>query len=158
MKTKNFISVLVCIIICELAGMIGSIFTTPAINGWYAGLVRPFLNPPNWIFAPVWTLLFALMGVALFLVWKKGIKSKEVKMAVKVFGLQLILNVLWSIIFFGLHNPAWAFGEIVILWLAILWTIVTFYKISKPASYLLIPYILWVSFASYLNLSLWLLN
>ncbi len=141
------------IIICELAGVIGSFFTTPSIATWYKTLVRPFLAPPNWVFGPVWTTLFLMMGISLFLVWEKDRKSKIAKIALSVFALQLVLNTLWSILFFGLHNPLLAFIEIIFLWLAILASIILFSKISKPAAWLLVPYILWVSFASYLNFS-----
>ncbi len=147
---KNFLKLIVCIIICEIAGFIGSIFTTPAIKTWYAFLNKPSFSPPDWLFAPVWIILFALMGVALFLILKRG--------KVSFFVFQLIFNIGWSIIFFGLKSPNLAFIEIVILWWAILLTIINFYKTSKPAAFLLIPYILWVSFASVLNFFIWRLN
>jgi len=146
------------IIICELAGGAGALFTLSAIPGWYAGLIKPALNPPNWIFGPVWTTLYFLMGIAAFLVWRKGLSQKDVRTALIIFGIQLLLNVAWSVIFFGAHNPAGAFADIVLLWLAILATIITFYKISPAAAYLLLPYILWVSFAGYLNYAVWTLN
>ncbi|MBI4099243.1 tryptophan-rich sensory protein, partial [Candidatus Parcubacteria bacterium] len=111
-----------------------------------------------WVFWPVWTAHYALMGIASFLIWRMGWERKEVKMALGVFGIQLFLNTIWSIIFFGLQNPGWALVDIVLLWLAIIWTIIMFYKISKPAAYLLLPYILWVRFAAYLNYSIWMLN
>ncbi|OHB24989.1 MAG: TspO protein [Parcubacteria group bacterium RIFOXYD2_FULL_52_8] len=141
------------------AGAVGSLFTTPAIqSGWYAELVKPVMNPPAWVFGPVWTLLFVLMGIAAFLVWKKGFERREVKIALVIFDVQLLLNVLWSVIFFGLRNPGGALVEIVFLWLAILATIIVFAKISRPAAWLLVPYILWVSFAVYLNYAIWTLN
>ncbi len=146
------------VVICELAGAVGSLFTVPAISGWYAGLAKPALNPPNWIFGPVWTTLYLLMGIAAFLVWQKGFGRTEVRTALVIFGVQLLLNVAWSAIFFGAHNPAGAFADIVLLWLAVLATIITFYKISPAAAYLLLPYILWVSFAAYLNYAVWMLN
>lgn len=155
---KNVFKLVFAIVACESAGLIGSIFTSPAIPGWYAGLIRPEIAPPNWIFGPVWTTLFALMGIAAFLVWKNGRDRQEVKIALIIFGGQLILNTLWSIIFFGLHNPGAALLEIVFLWLAILATIIAFARISRPAAWLLAPYILWVSFAAYLNYSFVLLN
>lgn len=158
MKLNNFSKLVIAIVISELAGIIGSVFTTPSIPTWYAGLAKPALNPPAWVFGPVWTTLYFLMGIAAFLVWKKGLERKDVKIALSLFGGQLVLNTLWSIIFFGLHNPFWAFIEIIVLWLAILWTILAFYKISRPAACLLLPYILWVSFAGYLNYSIWVLN
>lgn len=144
--------------VAEGAGFIGSVFTTPAIATWYVSLHKPQLAPPNWVFAPVWTMLFALMGVAAFLVWSRGLKRHEVKMALTVYLFQLLLNVVWSIIFFGLHNPGAALLEIILLWLVIVATIIAFTKISKPAAWLLVPYLLWVSLAAYLNYWLWLLN
>jgi len=158
MKRKNVFKLVIAIFICQLAGAIGSIFTVSAIAGWYSGLAKPALNPPNWLFGPAWITLYTLMGIAAFLVWKKGLDKKEIKTALEIFILQLLLNAIWSVIFFGWQNPAWAFANIILLWLAILWTIMVFYKISKPAVYLLLPYIIWVSFAAYLNYSIWLLN
>jgi len=158
MKLNNFFKLVIAIVVSELAGIIGSIFTVSAIPSWYAGLAKPALNPPSWIFGPVWTTLYLLMGVAAFLVWRHGLERKEVKTALAIFGGQLVLNALWSIIFFGLKNPDAAFIEIVFLWLAILGTIIVFSKISRPAAFLLLPYILWVSFAAYLNYSIWILN
>lgn len=155
---KNTLKLITTIFVSELAGVIGSIFTFSAIPNWYVTLNKPTINPPSWIFGPVWTTLYALMGIAAFLIWKKGWERVDVRKALAVFGLQLILNALWSIIFFGLQNPAWAFVNIVAMWLAIVWTMVLFYKISKPAMWLLLPYILWVSFAGYLNYSIWMLN
>lgn len=155
---NNTLKLIVAIIISELAGIIGSLFTAPSIAGWYATLTKPALNPPSWIFGPVWTTLFALMGIAAFLVWKKGLDRKDVRIALSIFIGQLALNMLWSIIFFGSQSPEAAFVEIIFLWLAILATITVFAKISKPAAWLLLPYILWVSFAAYLNYSIWILN
>ncbi len=163
MHINNFFKLIIAIVVSELAGIIGSVFTTPSIAGWYAGIVKPALNPPAWVFGPVWTTLFALMGIAAFLVWSSYAeasedKKKGVKIALALFGIQLVLNMIWSIIFFGLHSPGGALSEIVFLWLAILATIVVFYKISRPAAWLLVPYILWVSFAAYLNYAIWALN
>ena len=158
MKIQNPKQLAVSIVLCEAAGIIGSIFTSSSIPTWYATLLRPAFGPPNWVFGPVWTTLFALMGIALYLVLQKGIRHKRVKTAVGIFGIQLFLNILWSLFFFGMKNPGAAFGEIIVLWLFIAASIVSFYKISKPAAYLLLPYILWVSFAAYLNYSIWILN
>ncbi len=155
---KNYLKLIIAIVVCELAGIIGSIFTASAIPTWYVTLAKPALNPPSWIFGPVWTTLYALMGIAVFLVWQKGIHHKHVRKAVAVFALQLVLNTMWSIVFFNFENPGWAFVNIVAMWLAIVWTMILFYKISKPAMWLLVPYILWVSFAAYLNYSIWILN
>lgn len=158
MTVRRSIVLLACIGIAELAGIIGAVFTTPAIPGWYAALAKPELAPPNWIFAPVWTTLFALMGIALFLIVRKREEGITVTTALAIFALQLVLNTLWSIIFFGLESPGGAFIELVILWLAILWTIILFAKLSKPAAWLLAPYLLWVTFAGYLNYAIWSLN
>ncbi len=158
MKLNNIFKLIIAIVVSELAGIIGSVFTAPSIASWYARIIKPALNPPAWVFGPVWTALFVLMGIAAFLVWKKGLDRKDVKIALGIFVAQLALNTLWSIIFFSLHSPGGALFEIVFLWLAILTTIVAFYKISKPAAWLLVPYILWVSFASYLNFTIWWLN
>jgi len=149
---------LISIIICEAAGLIGSVFTSSAIPTWYAALAKPGFNPPNWVFAPVWAILFLLMGISLYLVWVKGTNAKRAKPALIIFFAQLVLNILWTILFFGLQLPLAAFIEIVILWLFILWAIIRFYQLSKPAAYLLIPYILWVSFAATLNFSIFVLN
>lgn len=166
MRIKNFFKLIIAIAVSEMSGVIGSVFTTPSITGWYATLAKPELAPPSWVFGPVWTTLFALMGIAAFLVWKKGLDRKDVKIALGIFIGQLVLNTLWSIIFFGstsltingINNIGLAFIEIVFLWLAILTTIIAFAKISKAAAWLLAPYILWVSFAGYLNFMIWTLN
>ncbi len=164
MRVNNFFKLIIAIVVSELAGVIGSVFTISAIPTWYAELVKPALNPPAWVFGPAWTTLYALMGIAAFLIWSSYAKASEgqakrkIKLALGVFGIQLFLNAIWSIIFFGLHSPGWALVDIVLLWLAIVWTMVVFYKISRPAAYLLVPYLLWVSFASYLNYSIWMLN
>jgi len=158
MKTGNILKLAASIIICLSAGFIGSIFTADSISTWYAEIEKPFFNPPNWVFAPVWTTLFILMGISLYLVWKRGIAKEGVKIALTLFGVQIVLNTLWSILFFGMKSPFLAFMEIIILWAAILLTILKFMKISKTAGYLLVPYILWVSFAAVLNFSIFILN
>ena len=161
MKINNAFKLIVAIAVCESAGIIGSIFTAPAIGGWYANLSKPSFSPPSWIFAPIWTVLFALMGVALFFVWlsyNKASQKKDkikAKSAIIIFFVQLIVNVLWSILFFGLQNPGAAFAEIIILWFEIVITIYAFAKVSQTAAWLLVPYLLWVSFAAYLNYSIW---
>lgn len=158
MKLRDVFKLIVAVLVSELAGVVGSVFTAPAIPGWYAELAKPALTPPGWVFGPVWVALFALMGIAAFLVWRQGWERKNIRFALGIFGVQLVLNILWSVIFFGLQSLGWAFAELVILWLAILVTIVVFYKISRLAALLLVPYILWVSFAGYLNLSIWQLS
>ncbi len=146
------------IIFCQLAGIIGSIFTAKNIPLWYAGLVKPSFNPPNWVFGPVWTILYLMMGISFYIVWAYHSNSSVYRPAVIIFLIQLVLNLLWSFLFFGLKNPLAGFIEILILWAAILITIILFFRISKTASILLIPYLLWVSFASVLNYFLYKLN
>ena len=156
-KTKRIIVFISAIVICQIAGLLGSLFTTPSLSIWYAALQKPSFQPPSWLFAPVWTALFVLIGIALYLVWSKKTKKPK-KTAIKWFSIQLGLNVLWSALFFGMHSPLLALIELILLWIAILLTIISFYKISKQAAYCLIPYILWVSFAAVLNLAIVLLN
>lgn len=152
----DFKKLIFSIIACQMAGFIGSLFTAPAIPGWYVALQKPFFSPPNWLFAPVWIILYLLMSISLYLVWNS--ESKNKKSAIFVFSIQLILNSTWSIVFFGLKSPLAAFLVIIVLWLLILKTIIEFGKISKISQYLLIPYIAWVSFASILNLAIVILN
>jgi translocator protein len=151
---KLFISVGITL----LVGGLGGFFTSSAVKGWYALANKPSFNPPNWIFAPVWTLLYLLMGIALYLVWKSDTAQGLKQMAIGLFAIQLVLNFFWSIIFFYAHQPGWAFVEIIVLWTMILLTILWFGKISPTAAWLLVPYISWVSFASVLNFSIWKLN
>jgi len=158
MRSRDVFKFVVAVGVSIGAGIIGSLFTTSAIPEWYAALVKPEFTPPDSLFGPVWTLLFALMGIAAFLVWKRGFTHAPVRVALSIFGVQLILNTLWSIIFFGFQNPALAFFDIVLLWGTILATIVFFHRVSRFAAYLLIPYLLWVSFAVYLNYSILILN
>ena len=154
----TIIKFIVAIGVCQLAGFVGSLFTTPSIPTWYASLQKPSFNPPNWIFSPVWTTLFVLMGISAFIVWNKGLDRKGVKAALLLFIIQLVLNMLWSYLFFTLHSPLYAFVEIIILWLAILLTMLKFFPISRAAGYLLLPYMLWVSFAAVLNFTIFRLN
>ena len=158
MPKINWFKLIISLLICQVAGGIGSIFTMPAIGTWYATLHKPAFNQPNWIFGPVWTTLFILMGIALYLVWSKSKEQEGRKKAIIFFYIQLILNIGWSFCFFYLQNPLAGLLEIFVLWFFILLTIVYFYKISKPAALLLLPYILWVSFAAVLNYFLYILN
>lgn len=144
------------IALTEVAGGIGAIATTSKISTWYQGLIKPSFNPPNWLFGPVWTILFLLMGIAFYLVWTSEKREKIV--AMRVFGVQLVLNILWSFLFFGWERPGLALIEIVGLWAAIYLTIKAFLKVNKTAGRLLIPYLLWVSFASVLNGAIFWLN
>ncbi|UCH52131.1 MAG: tryptophan-rich sensory protein [Chloroflexota bacterium] len=158
MRIGDIWKLVVSIVACLAAGAIGSIFTQQAIPTWYATLERPAFTPPNWLFAPVWTLLYIMMGVAAFLVWRKGLESRQVKIALIAFLVQLVLNALWSVVFFGLQSPLYGLIVIVVLWVAILFTILSFYRISRAAGVLMLPYLLWVTFAAVLNESIWLLN
>jgi tryptophan-rich sensory protein len=155
---KGFFKLTASIAICEVVGIAGSVFTASSVAIWYNTLNKPLFSPPNWIFGPVWAVLYLLMGVSLYLVWSKGFGSKKGKAALNFFIAQLFLNFLWSILFFGFHSPILALVDIAALWIMILLTIVKFLPISKTAAYLLIPYLLWVSFASLLNLSILMLN
>lgn len=155
---KDFFKLLISVLACELIGLLSTPFTIASIPAWYAGLIKPSFSPPNWIFAPVWTILYFLIGISVFLVWKKGIKNKEIKIAIYYFSAQLFFNFLWSVIFFGLHQPLFAFIDIIALLIAIVLTMIKFNRISKTALYLLIPYLLWVSFAAVLNGAIVLLN
>ncbi len=158
MTARNVIAFVVALALPQIAGGIGALFTYEAIPSWYATLMRPLFAPPNWIFGPVWTTLFILMGIAAFIVWKKGWEKPAVQVALSTFGFQLVLNTFWSILFFGLQSPGLALFEIVLLWCAIAANIVAFWRVSRLAGLLLLPYIAWVSFAAYLNYMIWMLN
>lgn len=153
---KGWIKLLGFILLSNLAGFIGGIFTRQSVSSWYLTLQKPSFNPPGWVFGPVWTFLYVLMGVAAFLVYNKG--YKKAKTALNFFFIQLFFNALWSFLFFVLKNPFLAFIEIIILWIFIAITIYYFYKIEKKAAYLMLPYLAWVSFAAMLNFFLYLLN
>jgi len=155
---KKIIPLIVSILTCQLAGIIGAVFTISAIPLWYNNLTKPSFNPPSWIFSPVWTMLYIMMGIALFIVWTTKSKSKEKTEAILIFFLQLSLNALWSPIFFGAQSPFMGLIIIILLWITILITIIKFFKVSKVAGGLLVPYFLWVSFATILNFSIWQLN
>jgi len=151
-------ALIAAIIISLSAGAIGTVFTGPAIPGWYAQLEKPPLTPPEWAFGPVWTTLYILMGISVFLVWREGWHRRDVRLGIGLFGLQLVLNALWSYLFFGLQSPLYGLIEIIALWVVLLATILWFYRISRVAAVLLIPYIAWVTIAMYLNAGIWLLN
>jgi tryptophan-rich sensory protein len=158
MNKGDALKLIISILLCQIAGVIGGFFTASSVNTWYAALTKPTFNPPNWLFSPVWITLYVLMGIALFLVWRNGFQTKGVRIALYLFAAQLLLNTLWSILFFGLKMPLLAFIGILILWGFIVLTLVKFKKISKLAGYLFIPYLVWVSFAAVLNFFLWYLN
>ena len=158
MKIKKPALLIFSILLSQLAGIIGSLATTPAIPGWYAHLNKPFFNPPNWIFGPVWISLYTLMGISLYLIWIKNGKKKKYSNIIAFFLTHLVFNSLWSIIFFGMKNLGLAFLVILILWTMIFTLIKKFKKINKIAAYLLFPYLAWVSFATLLNFAIWQLN
>ncbi|EJL66025.1 TspO/MBR family protein [Flavobacterium sp. CF136] len=149
----------IAVIVCLTVGYSSSTVTKSGVETWYPTIIKPVFNPPNWVFMPVWTLLFVLMGIAAGLIWDK-IKEQnaEVKKALGFFLIQLALNAIWSYLFFGLKNPMLALIEIALLWLMIYETYLKFIKINKTAGYLLIPYMAWVGFAAILNASIWWLN
>lgn len=157
-RLKYISKLVISIIFCQAAGFIGSIFTTPSITTWYATLQKPPFTPPNWLFAPAWITLYLLMGISASLVWHKGLENRPVGTALIIFLAQLILNTLWSIVFFGLESPLYGLIVIAVLWIMILLTILKFFRISAPAGALLLPYIGWVSFAAILNAALFILN
>lgn len=152
----NLPKIIASVLLCLSVGGLSSFFTASEITGWYSTLNKPFFSPPNWIFAPVWTTLYVLMGISLYLLWISNKKGKQ--KALKFFFIQLILNFFWSIIFFGFHSPQLAFVEIIFMWIFILMTIKAALPVSRVSAYLLYPYLAWVSFASILNLSIFLLN
>jgi len=158
MKPKKPLLLLFSILISHAAGFLGSMATSSSISTWYITLAKPSFNPPNWVFGPVWLTLYTMMGVALYLVWQQGIQKKKIQQAVVVFLAHLVVNAAWSIVFFGQQNLEVAFWVITFLWLMILYLIRSFWSINKTAAYLLVPYFLWVSFASILNLSIWRFN
>lgn len=154
---KKILTFLVCLAIPLAVGGISGFATVTGIDTWYSTINKPSFNPPNWLFAPVWTTLYALMGIGLFLVWRSP-ESQDRKNALTIFGIQLFLNFCWSFLFFYFESPGIAFMEILVLWVSILMMIFFFRKVSPTAAYLQIPYLLWVSFASVLNASIWWLN
>lgn len=157
MKKQAFY-IAVAVGVCLLIGFLSGFATQSSVNDWYVSLNKPSFTPPNWLFGPVWTLLYIMMGVSAGIVWSKGFYHKWVKTGLYHFGFQLLFNALWSVVFFGFQNPFWALLVILVLMLLILGTIRWFNVVSKVAAYLLIPYFLWVCFASLLNYRIWMLN
>ena len=156
--SRKFLYISISVAICLLVGFLSGFATQSSVGDWYVTLNKPFFNPPNWIFGPVWTILYIMMGIAAGLVWSKGWHHRWVKTALYHFGFQLIFNALWSVVFFGFKQPFWAMLVILILLALILMTMKSFHVVSKTASYLLIPYFLWVSFATLLNYKIWEMN
>ncbi len=154
-KTAKLI---ISILICQVAGALGYFFATGNIKNWYQFLEKPIFNPPDWIFALTWIALYTIMGISVFLIWKREQKDICAHSALKLFWIHLFFNVVWSIIFFGLHSPGGALVDIIILWILILILLVKFFRINQWASYLLVPYFFWISFVTLLNFSIWYLN
>jgi benzodiazapine receptor len=155
---RDPVKLVVSIVLCNMAGFLGTFATQTGPGSWYDLLVKPAINPPSFVFAPVWTTLFILMGIALYLVWMEGTDRPDVRAALGVFGVQLVLNVLWSYAFFAFRSPLLGLIDIVFLWAAIAATIVLFFRVNRTAAYLLVPYLLWVTFATFLNYSILVLN
>ena len=155
---QKILKIILVVVVCVTIGYLSGMVTRDSIITWYPTLVKPVFNPPNWIFAPVWTLLYVMMGIAAGLVWTSNSDEQTTKKAIGFFAIQFGLNVLWSYLFFGLHNPLLALIEIFLLLLMIYETYVQFKKIDKVAGMLLLPYLAWVSFATFLNASIWWLN
>jgi len=155
---QKVLKFIISIIICQSAGIFGSLFTFDSISDWYVTLEKPVFAPPNWIFGPVWITLYFLMGLSLYIVWKDELKSKTRNAFFVVFGIQLILNALWSFLFFGLRSPFLGLLDIILLDIMVIVTIIYAKSISKLAMILLIPYLIWIVFASFLNYVIFLVN
>lgn len=157
-NVREIPKLILSVLIVFTAGALGTVATLPEITTWYAQLAKPAWTPPDWAFGPVWSTLYVLIGVALFLVWRQGLDRRDVRYALLIFAIQLILNILWSVVFFGLHSLLGGFILILLLWIAIFANIIAFYVISRAAGLIMIPYLVWVSIASYLNYSVYLIN
>jgi tryptophan-rich sensory protein len=155
---KNWVKLVISVGLPIGVGAIAGLFTTPEISGWFQTIDKPTWQPPNWVFGPVWTVLYVMMGIAFYLVWKKEAPKGTKRMAITLWLIQLVFNFFWSFIFFKQHQIDWALAEILILWFFILLTIIYFSRISKLAAWLMVPYICWVSFASLLTYSIYELN
>lgn len=156
-RIRQTIGLALSIAICAGAAGLGSMLTKPAVSGWYAALAKPAWTPPHWVFGPVWSLLYLAMAVAAWLVWRR-VGFPHASSALNLFAVQLVLNVCWSAIFFGAHSPGLAFAEILLLWLAILATMVAFRPLSRAAAWLMLPCLLWVAYAAAINFAIWRLN
>lgn len=151
-------SLVAAVLVCELVGAAGGLLSADGITTWYPTLAKPALTPPSWVFGPVWTTLFALLGAGAWLVWKAGLDRRPVRVALALFAVQYVVQVAWSGVFFGLRSPGGGLAVIAVLWLLIVATVVAFDRVDRRAALLLVPYLLWVTFASFLNLRLWQLN
>jgi translocator protein len=154
---KKYITLFTCLIFPLIIGGLSGMLSADGVSNWYLTLNKPTFNPPSWVFGPVWTTLYLLMGYSFYRIWMQPI-SKHKIISIRIFFIQLTLNFFWSIIFFRWHETGWATVEIILLWSSILYMIITFSKIDKTAGFLQIPYLLWVTFASFLSGSLWYLN
>lgn len=157
-RRRPVASLVAAVLVCELVGALGTVFTMPALDGWYGTIQQPWFTPPSWVFGPVWTTLFALLGVAAWLVWRADTDERAVRVALVAFAIQFTVNVSWSGVFFGLRWPLGGFVVIVALWLAILATVWSFDRVDRRAALLLVPYLAWVTFAGVLNYQIWRLN
>ena len=149
---------LVGVLVCEGVGLLAAWITQTSVTTWYPALTKPGFTPPNWLFGPVWTVLYAMMGVAAALVWQRRTEDTLSQSALVLFGVQLLLNGGWSFAFFGARSPGLGLIVIVALWGALAWTTERFFRVRAAAGWLLVPYLLWVTYAGALNLSIWLLN
>ncbi|MDF1753080.1 MAG: tryptophan-rich sensory protein [Verrucomicrobiales bacterium] len=147
-----------CALACLALGFLSGFSTFESIEGWYSTLKKPSFNPPNWIFGPVWSVLYLAMGIAVGLIANLGLSHPGVKLALTLFAIQMLFNVIWTPVFFGMHQILAALVIIVLLWTAILICMIKFFKLRRLSGWLLVPYLLWVSFATVLNASLWILN
>jgi translocator protein len=157
-RGKDIFKLVFSIVVCEGAGLLGSVFTTSNIPTWYATLNKPFFTPPSWLFAPAWGTLYLLMAIAAFMVWRKGLDESPVRRGMAAFLVQLVLNILWSVVFFGLKSPLSGLIVIILLWLVILSTILKFGRVSRAAAWVMVPYLFWVTFATALNAGILALN
>jgi len=151
-------NMILAILACNLLGSLGALVTATGPGSWYAALEKPFFTPPGWVFAPVWITLFTLMGIGLVLVMESGTGRREVRIALAVFGVQFVFNVLWSFLFFGLRSPFLGLADILVLWVLIAATVAAWYRVRRSAGLLLIPYLCWVTLATALNYGVWVLN
>ena len=156
MYMRNWIKLVISIAVPQVVALSGAYFTITGIDSWYQNIAKPSWNPPNWVFGPVWTILYILMGIALFIIWKS--ENRDRRTAIIFWVIQLVLNFLWTILFFNQRQILGAFIEMILLWIMILMTIIYFARISKLAAWLMVPYIAWVSFAALLNYAIWQLN
>lgn len=155
---NRIVGIIFWVLLCQLVGVAGSVFTSQGLEPWYAGLQKPSFNPPNWIFGPVWTLLYALMGIAAYLVFRQNGKVPGVRKAIRLFLVHLIFNFTFSFSFFYMESTLLGLINIAVVWIMIIWVMAWFYPINKVATWLLVPYLLWVSYASVVNFALWWLN